>query len=789
MQSPPMFDRNSFVATATYLHVKDAIESGKSPIFLSGLGGSGKTSILMALHDEWITAGKQALYLPLRNVVQEGDLFSFFLRSVSSEPVVEGGVTASSGRSSLDAAVQAVRLFPSEPLILFDGLDEISDRQPVFGLISQLSSQTNARIILTSRREDDGRLGRVRFQAIIQVQPLKASEITDLLHKLGVPQLTAPSQVIDYLSGSPFAARLLAEIARERDLDLNELFGLNSGDRPSDDRFLILRVLVDRNLQHIIDHDRRAGYVRALKALAIIGRPVPTSRYPARELVAFREDNLLTSLDGERLDFVHLLVREYLLSSVQFFAKAGQKLYELKFGAEEAERDTLLTDNFIALPEFMEVASGRKNIVIGDRGSGKSAMFAQLVATHEALPQDKGNPVAAITHPAELLRRLDVDGKELQTADQFRAGWLALVAYSLATQVKNFSLPVHTRAAAHLVSILGDETPSQHRVIRFIRSSFTWLRKAPVKIKFGPIEIEPAGKSSGSGWGSSPVDLLAFIRDAAGALHRSGKLALVPMDRIDEIHKYDRLKQEKAIQGLFLAEGDLAQVPGIRLLVFLRSDLFKIYDIQEKNKLVSRSINIHWTKDQLVEFLLRRVLRNSILAPLSAFLKEIPDGAEDVALAALLPSEIEGAPITEWLWEWMENGNGDVSPRQLILLLILASQSPAGQQSELKGVPVIPAQALRWGMDQLSELSFKEIVDDFRVAPTFVANCRAGRISSFGLKQVESLFNKDEGPLSIQLDLLERLGFLERVVVQGESGQKSAEFRVPKLFTRGWGPA
>ncbi len=156
-------------------------------------------------------------------------------------------------------------------------------------------------------------------------------------------------------------------------------------------------------------------------------------------------------------------------------------------------------------------------------------------------------------------------------------------------------------------------------------------------------------------------------------------------------------------------------------------------------------------------------------------------------MAAIFPAEIEGMSATEWLWEWMENGNGDVSPRQLVLLLILAAQSPVAQEAKMSRLPIFPSAALQWGMDQLSELSFKELVDDFRVAPTFLANCRAGRMTSFELAKVESLFSKDEGSISVQLERLERLGFLERVVLQSPNGTKTSQFEVPKLFTRGWG--
>ena len=167
-------------------------------------------------------------------------------------------------------------------------------------------------------------------------------------------------------------------------------------------------------------------------------------------------------------------------------------------------------------------------------------------------------------------------------------------------------------------------------------------------------------------------------------------------------------------------------------------------------------------------------------------LNSIPDDEHEVAMAAIFPAEIEGMASTEWLWEWMENGNGDVSPRQIILLLILAAQSPVAHKTKMNKVPIFPSAALQWGMNQLSELSFKELVDDFRVAPTFLANCRAARLRAFELAKVETLFSEDEGSISMQVERLERLGFLERVVRQDQDGTKTSAFEVPKLFTRSW---
>jgi hypothetical protein len=76
-------------------------------------------------------------------------------------------------------------------------------------------------------------------------------------------------------------------------------------------------------------------------------------------------------------------------------------------------------------------------------------------------------------------------------------------------------------------------------------------------------------------------------------------------------------------------------------------------------------------------------------------------------------------------------------------------------------------------------------VDDFRVARTFVKNCRTGNLKEFKLQSVEELFDRDEGPISGQVELLERLGFLERIVNQnGETVEY--RFKIPSLFTRCW---
>ena len=88
-------------------------------------------------------------------------------------------------------------------------------------------------------------------------------------------------------------------------------------------------------------------------------------------------------------------------------------------------------------------------------------------------------------------------------------------------------------------------------------------------------------------------------------------------------------------------------------------------------------------------------------------------------------------------------------------------------------------------MTKLSDLSFDEVVSDFKVAPSFVLSCRAGKLETFAKDDVQELLNEAEGDKEEQVLLLERLGFLERIVREHGSVRESL-FHIPRLYTRCW---
>jgi hypothetical protein len=141
------------VETEVFGNVRSAIQSGQSPILVLGAPGSGKTTLLRTMYNEWMQAGMRAVYIPLREVARNEDLYLLVRRALTDEsaasplgaaplgasPLGGTNVIASSGRATLRSTVDIIRSLPFEPLLLFDGLDEMSDSSGVLQLVDLLS--------------------------------------------------------------------------------------------------------------------------------------------------------------------------------------------------------------------------------------------------------------------------------------------------------------------------------------------------------------------------------------------------------------------------------------------------------------------------------------------------------------------------------------------------------------------------------------------------------------------------------------------------------------------------
>jgi len=246
--------------------------------------------------------------------------------------------------------------------------------------------------------------------------------------------------------------------------------------------------------------------------------------------------------------------------------------------------------------------------------------------------------------------------------------------------------------------------------------------------------------------------------------------------------------QESLVQGLFLAEARLSLLKRVALVLLFRTDLFERYDIQEKNKFQSRTILLDWSEGDIARVLLRRVFCNKALHQLVSRLgisPERPGAHQEAALRLVFPEQMEGKDLRDWLAECLTNGRGRIAPRQVILFLNAAKEE-ATRSAAQSAIPVFGTTSISKAMTRLSELCYDEVISDFRVATSLVRSCRAGQLTRFRLEEVAPLADTSEGSVSQQVELLERLGFIRRVVAADEAGELRTWFEIPTLYTRCW---
>ena len=278
-----------------------------------------------------------------------------------------------------------------------------------------------------------------------------------------------------------------------------------------------------------------------------------------------------------------------------------------------------------------------------------------------------------------------------------------------------------------------------------------------------------------------------FIDRADRLLQATNRRQLIVFDQIDEAFKYQRDRQEALVQGLFLAESFLSLRSAIRLVVLLRTDLFELYDIQEKNKFMSRTVRLEWRRDDLRKLLLHRLFSNDDLQKVIQSLNAAslpPDVLALIQMRIVFPAEVEGKPFQDWLFEGLRNGKNHIAPRQIILFLNVAKEQ-AKKETTRRKIPLFGENELAEAMTRVSEFSYEEVISDFRAATGIVRNCRAAKITEFEPEKVNTLFDEKEGSRVLQLERLERLGFLSRTIAK-DGDSLVPRFRIPRLFTRCW---
>ncbi|KAA2265106.1 hypothetical protein F0L68_05450 [Solihabitans fulvus] len=287
----------------------------------------------------------------------------------------------------------------------------------------------------------------------------------------------------------------------------------------------------------------------------------------------------------------------------------------LFFGRDDAEHDMadgLLREGFIQTKAFSEVLSGRKNLIIGRKGSGKSAICMRL--SMGGLNPGETCLITPDETSGEELRRFALGGLTGSAAKALL--WRYLIAVHAARY-----LVQHAGGAGHrrrrtssVVALqrflrdngeLADEN-LYHRIVRAGRGlmSSLSLDAFGVKIALGTNTAPEAVRASRqlevveTGVQNAFTDL--------GCAEEHGAL-LVVVDQLEQVWSGEP-ESEALVTGLLLAGKHvaLAYKKSLRCALFMRSDIYDGLEFSDADKFHSDEIRISWTARELHQLAITR---------------------------------------------------------------------------------------------------------------------------------------------------------------------------------------
>ena len=265
------------------------------------------------------------------------------------------------------------------------------------------------------------------------------------------------------------------------------------------------------------------------------------------------------------------------------------------FGAIDAENDKNLLENFYKAKVIDELVESQKSIVIGRKGTGKSAIYTYICDEYK----DEAVKLVFKDYPWQLHDRFK--NELVSERERYVNSWEFLlyieIAKKIITNKNNIWSKVERKEIKKLKKWLVRNWGSldfNYKENLNPKGGKTIFNFAPQIMGngLGSIAKEVATKDN---VGSSLVEYNRKLDGIISKLLKSyNKNIILAFDQLDLAYSHKDFKYIEKLIGLLLTTYNFYQkYNNVKVIVFLRSDIFMNISFQDKNKI----------KDNLVEFL------------------------------------------------------------------------------------------------------------------------------------------------------------------------------------------
>lgn len=473
---------------------------------------------------------------------------------------------------------------------------------------------------------------------------------------------------------------------------------------------------------------------------------------------------------------------------------ANALLNSLNLGSPVAEHDSALADYFIETDTFTRLVEDKGDVIAGDKGTGKTALFTILKDRYDERSTTGDFEVVSAFNPAGtpiFSRLLD---KGVLAESEYIGVWKTYVFQLAGNWLLDYYGEVRTGRMPELEEMLQRSglrvrgaTPQNAftKLMAFMRlphavEGTTTFTADGIPIFAGKLVWEKSDPPA-----EAPVEFLRHddaLQLLEECLGEASAYVWLAFDRLDEAFQAHPAVEKPALRALLRAYLDLGDLDHVRLKLFVRKDLFaRIVEggFVNLTHVNARRINITWEDKDLYHLLYRRLIEGEAFQAATGFSK---DSSPDVVFRFVFPEKVDpgkGKPTT-WTWILLRirDGNGVKSPRNLVDLVMRAVEAQKRREAQsprmLDGSgPLITADAMKQALSELS----KDRVEDTLLAE---AGDSADAIKAFANGKAEHnmdslrvLFGEEADATK---DRLVTLGFLE---------PSGSSWKVPALYRAG----
>ena len=343
-------------------------------------------------------------------------------------------------------------------------------------------------------------------------------------------------------------------------------------------------------------------------------------------------------------------------------------------GIAEREDEAHLRRWFVQTSQFENFVDGEVDLVLGPKGSGKTAMFRIICdGDYESHQLRSVDIVPAFSVTDALAGWEPYENPSSVTLEQMRGWWNAYIKAIVANHLANCygeTTGVDLRDMLDAASLrMPDWTArSAGRLSR-------WLNPSPIQERDTAKLVEGAEALR-------PEDLEEIFDTCIALLRSMGRSVWVVFDRLDEAFYEDPDFEAVALRALLAAHRDISVRKQVKTKLFLRDDLFRRVTAGTHRVVNLSHLNeqtILWDRDLIRSLIARRLVANDTFRMQTGARR--PDANSREGQVKILAEYIPPATpsdfpqskrlgsMFEWIIEYSTDASGRFNPRNVLSLL------------------------------------------------------------------------------------------------------------------------